>query len=125
MDELLGAFVNTLALRTDLTGDPSFSGALDRAKVAATQAFAHGMAPFARVVDTLGAVRSAAFTPVYQVPAQHSSACARHCTAMLRRASKLMTDSVMTLFCTPHSRSCWWWMVRANRAQCNSPAGTA
>jgi non-ribosomal peptide synthetase component F len=67
VDELLGAFVNTLALRTDLAGDPSFSAALDRAKDAATQAFAHGMAPFAKVVDSLGAVRSAAFTPVYQV----------------------------------------------------------
>jgi non-ribosomal peptide synthetase component F len=67
VDELLGAFVNTLALRTDLSGDPSFSSALDRAKRAATQAFAHGMAPFAKVVDSLGAVRSAAFTPIYQV----------------------------------------------------------
>jgi non-ribosomal peptide synthetase component F len=67
VDEVLGAFVNTLALRTDLSGDPSFSNALDRAKAAATQAFAHGMAPFAKVVDSLGAVRSAAFTPVYQV----------------------------------------------------------
>ena len=67
VDELLGAFVNTLALRTDVTGDPSFSTALNRAKDAATQAFAHGMAPFAKVVDTLGAVRSAAFTPIYQV----------------------------------------------------------
>ena len=74
VDQLLGAFVNTLALRTDLSGDPSFSTALDRAKTAATQAFSHGMAPFARVVDALGAVRSAAFTPVYQVPPQ-SSAC--------------------------------------------------
>ena len=73
VDEMLGAFVNTLALRTDLTGDPSFSAALDRAKAAATQAFAHGMAPFARVVDSLGAVRSAAFTPIYQVAPQSSA----------------------------------------------------
>jgi non-ribosomal peptide synthetase component F len=65
--DLMGPFINTLALRLDLSGDPSFSTAVDRAKAAATQAFAHGAAPFAKVVESLGIIRSAAFTPVYQV----------------------------------------------------------
>lgn len=70
VQDVLGAFVNTLALRLDLAGDPSFSTALIRAKAAATQAFAHGSVPFAKVVDSLGVTRSAAFTPVYQVQLQ-------------------------------------------------------
>ena len=65
--DLMGPFLNTLALRLDLSGDPSFSNVVDRAKAAATQAFAHGAAPFAKVVDSLGILRSAAFTPIYQV----------------------------------------------------------
>lgn len=65
--DVLGPFLNTLALRLDLAGDPTFSAAVGRAKAAATQAFAHGAAPFAKVVDSLGLVRSAAFTPIYQV----------------------------------------------------------
>ena len=65
--DLMGPFLNTLALRLDLSGDPTFSSVVNRAKAAATQAFAHGAAPFAKVVDSLGILRSAAFTPIYQV----------------------------------------------------------
>ncbi len=67
VEGLLGCFVNVLALRLDLAGDPSFGAALRRAKEATAQAFAHGAAPFARVVEALSTVRSAAFTPIYQV----------------------------------------------------------
>ena len=64
---LMGPFLNTLALRLDLAGDPTFSTVVSRAKAAATQAFLHGSTPFAKVVDSLGVIRSAAFTPIYQV----------------------------------------------------------
>ena len=64
---LMGPFLNTLALRLDLAGDPAFGTVVSWAKAAATQAFLHGSTPFAKVVDSLGAVRSAAFTPIYQV----------------------------------------------------------
>ena len=58
---------STVALRLDLSGDPSFAEALQRAKRMSTEAFAHGNTPFAKVVDALDITRSAAFTPVYQV----------------------------------------------------------
>jgi non-ribosomal peptide synthetase component F len=58
---------STLALRLDLSGDPTFSQALRRAKDMAVSAFAHGSTPFAKVVEHLHVVRSAAFTPLYQV----------------------------------------------------------
>jgi non-ribosomal peptide synthetase component F len=64
---LMGPFINTLALRLDAGGDPTFSEALQRAKGVAAQAFVHGSAPFAKVVGALDIIRSAAFTPVYQV----------------------------------------------------------
>jgi non-ribosomal peptide synthetase component F len=68
VNDVLGAFLNTLALRLDLGGDPSFAKLLGRAKATAVQAFAHGSTPFAKVVEALGVFRSAAFTPIYQVP---------------------------------------------------------
>jgi non-ribosomal peptide synthetase component F len=73
--DVLGAFINTLALRADLAGDPSFVKLLGRAKAAAVQAFAHGGTPFAKVVETLGVVRSAAFTPIYQVQCSFQHWC--------------------------------------------------
>lgn len=67
VQDVMGAFLNTLALRTDLSGDPSFCTAVHRARAVATHAFVHGNVPFAQVVDSLGLTRSAAFTPLYQV----------------------------------------------------------
>ncbi len=65
--DLLGAFVNVLALRLDLSGDCTFAEALRRSRAASAQAFMHAAAPFAKVVEALDVVRSAAFTPIYQV----------------------------------------------------------
>ena len=58
---------STLALRLDLSGEPTFSQALQRARQATAAAFAHGAAPFSKVVEAVKTVRSAAFTPIYQV----------------------------------------------------------
>ena len=66
-EDLLGCFVNTLAIRLGTAQSSTFATALERARAATTAAFAHGATPFAQIVDSLGAVRSAAFTPVYQV----------------------------------------------------------
>jgi hypothetical protein len=60
--------VNTLALRTDVGGDPSFQQLLARAKGAAAEAFQRADAPFASVVSALKLDRSASYNPVYQVP---------------------------------------------------------
>ena len=67
VQQLAGCLVNTVALRTDISGNPSFRELLQRAARSSTAAFSHANAPFPRVVDTLRTDRSAAFTPVYQV----------------------------------------------------------
>lgn len=87
---LMGPFLNTLAMRLDLAGDPSFNAVVSRAKAAATQAFLHGSAPFAKVVDSLGAVRSAAFTPIYQVQLLRvTKGQCSICACLLRSASNI------------------------------------
>lgn len=78
VQHLAGCLVNTLALRTGVSGDPTFLQLLQRAVQTTMAAFDHADAPFAKVVDALRLDRSAAFNPVYQVrtctpPRQQSS----------------------------------------------------
>lgn len=67
LEHLVGCFVNTLALRADLSGDPSFRELIERVKQRTTEAFAHQDVPFEQVVDAVNAERSVSHSPIYQV----------------------------------------------------------
>jgi amino acid adenylation domain-containing protein len=64
---LLGFFSNTLALRTDLAGDPSFSELLARVKVTTLEAQVYQELPFEKLVEVLNPERAQSHSPIFQV----------------------------------------------------------
>jgi amino acid adenylation domain-containing protein/non-ribosomal peptide synthase protein (TIGR01720 family) len=67
VEPLIGCFVNTLALRVDLGGEPSFGELLRRVRHVALDAYAHQDLPFEQLVDALQPERSLAHAPLFQV----------------------------------------------------------
>ena len=64
---MVGCFINTLPLRTDLSGAPGFRELLHRVRGVVLGAFEHQDTPFERIVELSGAGRTAGQNPVYQI----------------------------------------------------------
>jgi amino acid adenylation domain-containing protein/non-ribosomal peptide synthase protein (TIGR01720 family) len=67
LEGLIGFFVNTLALRVDLTGDPDFLGLISRVRTTALAGYAHADLPFELVVEKLNPERRLNRAPFFQV----------------------------------------------------------
>ncbi len=66
-EQLIGVFINTLVMRTDLSGKPTFEQLLGRVRETAVGAFSHQEIPFEHIIKKLRPDRHLSHTPVFQV----------------------------------------------------------
>jgi amino acid adenylation domain-containing protein len=64
---LLGMIINTVALRADLSGNPSFEELLHKVREVTVDAYANQDIPFDRVIEAIQPERSLSYSPLYQV----------------------------------------------------------
>ncbi|CAM4092980.1 non-ribosomal peptide synthetase [Pseudoalteromonas ostreae] len=64
---LIGCFINTLVLRTDLSSDPCMNELLSQSRELILEAFEHQQLPFEMLVDKLQPARSINYNPLFQV----------------------------------------------------------
>ena len=102
LEGLLGFFVNTLALRIGLAGQPCFVELLERVRQVSLAAYSHQDLPFEKLVDELQPERDLSRSPLFQVmfalqnmPLEVSDVAGLHLSPIEIRRSTALFDLVL------------------------------
>lgn len=100
----IGFFVNTLALRSDLSGAPTFTDLLSKVKDVCLGAYAHQDYPFEQLVEDVNPVRDMSRNPIFQVvlnmleDAKQQTPSFSHTQVTRYRQKNLTTKFDLTLY---------------------------
>jgi hypothetical protein len=67
LEGVLGCFTNTLPIRADLSGNPTWQQLLGRVRRTMLDGLAHQAVPFGQIVEHVRTARSTSYTPLFQV----------------------------------------------------------
>ncbi|MBC9909503.1 non-ribosomal peptide synthase/polyketide synthase [Chitinophaga varians] len=67
LEGLIGFFINTLSLRSDMSANPSFTALLQQVKQTTLDAYAHQEVPFEKIVEVVAKDRDLSRNPIFQV----------------------------------------------------------
>lgn len=67
LENMIGVFINPLALRVNLSGNPGFREMLKRVRNVCLDAYAHQDLPFEKLIEELNPQRDLSRTPIFQV----------------------------------------------------------
>ncbi|BAZ21897.1 amino acid adenylation [Kalymmatonema gypsitolerans NIES-4073] len=98
LESLIGFFANTLVLRTNLAGNPSFNELLGRVREIAMKAYAHQDFPFEMLVEALQPQRDLSYTPLFQVTFALQNASTSQVELTGLTVTSLPTETTTTKF---------------------------
>lgn len=120
-EALIGLFVNTLVIRTDLSGNKRFRDLLAEVRETSLEAYSNQDMPFERVVEELQPKRNLAHNPIFQVmmtalkePLRDRSAGALTASRYLPGSSSSLFD--LSVFFIEAADGSFWWRFQYGTA---------